>query len=194
MSGGVTAASSVKLRLLRRAGAELGTSPSEWLRRPTPSPQSSRGQRKAITSLVFVAAQRVGWEGGHRGPGRLLAGSAISARGGLAGSSGRKVTVRLKSAEGRVALQSAEGLAQMGGEWCAPHCQGPWERLSPQGWPVRAGAGPRASAWEEGRDALLQGSSGLTLPLQGSHPYFCFHPDRVALQRRGHPMLFQNLP
>ena len=68
MSGGVTAASSVKLRLLRRAGAELGTSPSEWLRRPTPSPQSSRGQRKAITSLVFVAAQRVGWEGGHRGP------------------------------------------------------------------------------------------------------------------------------
>lgn len=68
------------LGLLRREGAELGIFPSEWLRRPPlspPAPQSSRGQRKAITSLVFVAAQHVGWEGGQKGP---LAGSATSVR------------------------------------------------------------------------------------------------------------------
>lgn len=76
----------------------------------------------------------MGWEGGHGGPGRLLAGSAISARGGLAGSSGRKVTVRLKSARRKSGLQGAQGLARMGGKWWgAPHCQGPWERLSPRG-------------------------------------------------------------
>lgn len=75
-----------------------------------------------------------------------------------------------------------------------PTLPGPLGKAKPPGWPARAGAGPRASAWEEGRDAVLQGSGGLTLPLQGSHPYFCFHPDRVALQGRGHPMLFQNLP
>lgn len=52
----------------------------------------------------------------------------------LAGSSGRKVTVRLKSARRKSGLQGAEGLARMGGEWWgAPHCHGPWERLSPRG-------------------------------------------------------------
>ena len=88
-----------------------------------------------------------------------VGGSAISARGGLAGSSGRKVTVRPKSAQGRRGgpPQSAEGLAQVGGEWCgAPaHCQGPWERLSPQraGEGVRAQQGPSARAWgvQQGR-------------------------------------------
>lgn len=66
VNGGVTAASSVKLTLLRREGAELGTFPSSGSGDPPPFPQSSRGQRKAITSLVFVAAQHVGWEGGQR--------------------------------------------------------------------------------------------------------------------------------
>lgn len=49
-----------------------------------------------------------------------------------------------------------EGLAQVDGVWCSPTlCQGLWERLSPQKWPAKAGAGPRASAQEEGKDALL---------------------------------------
>lgn len=47
----MAAVSSVKLGLLRRM-AELRPF-------PTSSPQSSRGQRKAITSLVFVAAQHM---------------------------------------------------------------------------------------------------------------------------------------
>ena len=136
---GGTAASSVELWAAEE-GAELGTFHPR-AQETHPSPQSSRGQRKAITSLVFVAAQRVG-----------VGGSAISARGGLAGSSGRKVTVRPKSAQGRRGPpQSAEGLAWVGGEWCgAPaHCQGPWERLSPQraGEGGRAQQGPSTHAW-----------------------------------------------
>lgn len=34
---------------------------------PPPPPQSSRGQRKAITSLVFVAAQHEGGKEGGEG-------------------------------------------------------------------------------------------------------------------------------
>lgn len=136
---GGTAASSVELWAAEE-GAELGTFHPR-AQETHPSPQSSRGQRKAITSLVFVAAQHVG-----------VGGSAISARGGLAGSSGRKVTVRPKSAQGRRGPpQSAEGLARVGGEWCgAPaHCQGLWERLSPQraGEGGRAQQGPSTHAW-----------------------------------------------
>lgn len=33
-----------------------------------PPPRAAGGQRKAITSLVFVAAQHVGREGGQKGP------------------------------------------------------------------------------------------------------------------------------
>lgn len=52
------AASSVELWAAEE-GAELGTFHPR-AQETHPSPQSSRGQRKAITSLVFVAAQRVG--------------------------------------------------------------------------------------------------------------------------------------
>ena len=58
---GVTAASSVELWAAEE-GAELGTFHPR-AQETHPSPQSSRGQRKAITSLVFVAAQHVGGEG-----------------------------------------------------------------------------------------------------------------------------------
>lgn len=69
MRGGVTAASSVKLR---REGAELGTFPSKWLRRLTLLPPRAAGDREK-PSLLWSLWRLCLWGGregrkGEKGP------------------------------------------------------------------------------------------------------------------------------
>lgn len=58
------------------------------------------------------------WEGGQKGQRRALSRKRHLSRVGLAGSSGRKVTVRLRSAQEENG-RSAEVLAWMGGVRCS---------------------------------------------------------------------------
>lgn len=64
--------------------------------------------------------------------------------------------------------RSVEGLGRVDGIWCGalPSAR-PSGKAEPQRRSVRAGAGPRTSAWQVGEDALLRPGSGLALPTPG---------------------------
>lgn len=178
MSGGVTAASSVKLGAAEEGGAELGLSHLSGSG-DSPSPPQSRGDGEK-PSLLWSLWRLCMWVRGRGARARrALSREPASARAGLAGSSGRKVTVRPGAPE-RGEEPSVEGLAGAGRVQCGPPSPARvlQERLSTQRWPVRAGTVARPCPH----------------PVQGSHPSFCFHPDTVALEGGWDPVLFQSLP
>lgn len=83
----------LSLGLLRREGAELGIFPSEWLRRP-PLPPEQQGTEKSHHFFGLCGGSASGVEGRAEW---ALSGERHLSRVGLAGSSGRKVTVRPRS-------------------------------------------------------------------------------------------------
>lgn len=159
------------LGLLRREGAaELGIFPSEWLRRPLP-PSEEQGTEKSHHFFGLCGGSACGVEG--RAERALSRECHLSKRDrvGLAGSSGRKVTVRPRSPQK--------------GEWEWSQCSAEGDGVVPHSLPGTLGKAkpPEVASksrrrvpsqhWEKGEEALL--------PRQGPGLAYCRTPTFLLL-------------